>query len=332
MPAGRNSHERNPPPPSLPSRLPGLRGVAWVRLGRRVRASGAHAATRTVPPSDLWFRRPRGLGGEGIVRGLPHVTLLLVVLGCLTGCSDASKRKWRPRSAQTNYRNALESEESDLRRDAVARIAEARYFDSEGAFAVLDVVARTDPVEQIRCIAVRAFGRYEDDRPVAPLLVILQAEPGSPDALALAPGTNVRWDAASVLADLAGKGLVTGEQRDAARQLFIQMAEGPSSREVRIVATEALGDFQDREVFEPLIGCLRGQDEFAIAERAEHALIRLTGVTQEYDPDAWEAWLAGTDEPFAHAGRVPQTTRPAGPSWWDRQQRAWRRGLKLNTE
>jgi hypothetical protein len=54
--------------------------------------------------------------------------------------------------------------------------------------------------------------------------------------------------------------------------------------------------------------------------------------TDDDAPDAWEAWVASTKDPFAHAGQTPQTTRPAGPNWWDQQARAWRRALKLQNE
>jgi hypothetical protein len=97
------------------------------------------------------------------------------------------------------------------------------------------------------------------------------------------------------------------------------------------VAIEALGECQDPRVLNPLIRVLRSND-FALADRAEESLIQLTGTTHNYDPQAWEAWLAATQDPFARAGERPPITRPAGPSWWDQQMRAWRRGLKLGRQ
>ena len=61
----------------------------------------------------------------------------------------------------------------------------------------------------------------------------------------------------------------------------------------------------------------------------EWRLIALTGVTHNYDANEWESWLASAADPFARAGQKPLTTRPAGPTWFDQQIRAWRRGLKL---
>ena len=64
-------------------------------------------------------------------------------------------------------------------------------------------MARTDPIQQVRCIAIRVLGGYYDARPVRPLLQILQATADSKDAL---PGNDdVRWEAASTLLTLSGR-------------------------------------------------------------------------------------------------------------------------------
>lgn len=256
-------------------------------------------------------------------------TALLLVMAFAIGCSDADKRRWRSRTPQQNFAAALDAEHPDDRRDAVVRIGESRYYTSEDAFPVLDTVARTDPAAQIRCIAIRILGRYGDARPVATLLAILKAEPGSSDALPA--DDDVRWEAATALEGLAAKGLVADEQVRAVMDLYIDYLRSDPNRNVRIVAARALGHFQDRAVFDPLFKALRSED-FMIADTSERALIALTGETHEYDADAWSAWLEKTPDPFAHAGRVPVTTRPAGPTWWDHQQRAWKRALKLNAD
>lgn len=244
-----------------------------------------------------------------------------------TGCSDAQKRAWDPRTPEENFRNALEGPSADVRRDAVARIAESNYFAREDAFQVLEVVARTDSVEQVRCIAIRALARYYDDRPVRPLIAILRATPETKTE-ALPGGEEVRWEAVTGLRELERRGVIEGEQRSACVDLLIRLAESDPSRNVRIVATQSLGAYHDRRVLAPLIRTLRNED-FALADAAERSLIALTGVTHDYDPNAWEKWAAEASDPFANAGQTPVTTKPAGPTWWDRQMRAWRRGLKL---
>jgi len=253
--------------------------------------------------------------------------LSLALLIC--GCAEQDKRPWIYRTPQQNYRTALESQRGDERRDAVARIAESYYYDSPDAFAVLEAVARTDPVSQIRCIAIRAFANYKDDRPVTPLLTILQAQAGSDQALPA--DDDIRWETVRTLLALTRRGALEGNARTLTRDILLKLLETDSSRNVRIVAAEALGGFKDRQVLTPLIRSLRNRD-FAIAERSERSLIALTGTTHDYDANAWEAWAAATKDPFVHAGETPQTTRPAGPTWWDHQSRAWRRALKLQNE
>jgi len=262
----------------------------------------------------------------------PFLSMLLtciVATSLTTGCSESTKRKWKYRSPEENYRNALEAEHADVRRDAVVRIAESKYADSDTAFQVLDAAARTDPQTQIRCIAIRALACYDDDRPISTLLAILKATKG--DQRALPANEDVRWEAALALIMLEEKGFLANGDRDTALTIYIQMVEPDQARRVRIAGTAALGAFQNRKVFAPLISTLRDRD-FAIADCAERSLIKLTGVTHDYNADVWAKWLTDTDDPFANAGHIPEITRPAGPSWWDKQVRAWRRGLKLSNE
>jgi hypothetical protein len=248
--------------------------------------------------------------------------LTLVFLTTLPACSDQAKRTWRIRSASENYRLALEAPNPDDRRDAVASIGERGYVTSADAFGVLDAVARTDASQIVRCVAVSAFSRYKDDRPAGTVLAILNATPDNKTE-ALPPSDDLRQAAATILADLCARGLISDPQRDAARDIFITLADTGSARSVRIVALKALGGFFDRRVLAPLVKALSVQD-FAIADAAERSLIALTGTTHDYDAEAWEKWLANTQEPFAHAGEKVVTTRPAGPSWWARQQKKWK--------
>ncbi|HPD32107.1 MAG TPA: HEAT repeat domain-containing protein [Phycisphaerae bacterium] len=220
----------------------------------------------------------------------------------------------------------LSRSNADDRREAVARLAESGDYARPEVFHVLDAVARTDPVSQIRCIAIRGLARYKDDRPVGTMLAVLQA--AKPGDKAVPADDDVRWEALHALAELDQRKALASAQREIARDLAIRMAEFDSSRSVRITATEMLGCFKDRAVLAPLIRLLRDRD-FAIAERAELSLIALTGTTHDFDADAWEAWIAQTPDPFAKAGQTPQTTRPAPPSWFEKQQRAIRRALRL---
>lgn len=250
----------------------------------------------------------------------------VVVALLLTGCSDHQKRTWKYRSPADNYHAAMEAQNADERRDAVARIAESGYVTSDDSFHILDTAARTDQVSQTRCIAIRALSTYKDARPFTTLLMILQATTDGKEALP--PNDDVRWETVTAMTQLSRKGVLTDQEPAIVRGILIKLAESDTSRNVRIAALEALGEFKDREVLLPLVRSLRTQD-FAIAERAEGSLIRLTGETHYADADAWEKWIASAQDPFANAGRIPPTTRPAGPNWFDQQKRAFRRAIKL---
>ena len=257
------------------------------------------------------------------------VLLLLVLIASIDGCSEADKRKFKPRSAEQNFSTALESKKADERRDAVVRIGEAGYFASEDAFNVLDVAARTDPAAQVRCIAIRTLGRYDDPRPVKTLLTILTVD--GPGGEALPANDDVRWEAARALLALQRQGLLTAEEQSAAGEIHLRMLRTDRNRNVRLTATQALGLFRDPRVFTPLISALRSED-FMMADTAERSLMALTGVSHEYDADAWARWVALNPDPFAHAGEPVASTQPAGPTWWDKQQRVWRKALRLNPD
>jgi HEAT repeat protein len=258
--------------------------------------------------------------------------VVLALCTCLTatGCSRRTKRQMKYGSLDKALRVALPEDLSrsspDDRREAVARLAEGGDYARDEVFHVLDAVARTDPAAQIRCVAIRGLARYKDDRPVGTMLAVLQAAKAGDKALPA--DADLRWEALQALAELDQRKALAGSQRELARDLSIRMAEFDPSRNVRITATEMLGCFKDREVLSPLIRLVREKD-FAIAERAELSLIGLTGTTHDFDADAWEAWVAKTPDPFAKAGQIPQTTRPAPPSWFEKQERAIRRALRL---
>ena len=267
-------------------------------------------------------------------------TLTLLVLAPLIlqivvpGCSRGTRRKMSLRSASTNYKLALPDDLStsnpNERLDAVIRIAESGYVDSDNAYAVLDAVARTDPQQQIRCIAVRAFTRYDDARPFSTLLTVMRATQESENALP--PGNDLRWDCVAVMVELMDEGLLPEGLRDDVRDVFIDALQRDASRNVKIAAAEGLGHIQDSQVFRPLINALRLKD-FAMADRAESALIQLTCVTHHYAAHAWEQRLANTAQPFAHAGETPaDATVSKKPGFWSERKRGFKKAIGLGGE
>lgn len=292
---------------------------------------GMNKRNRTMTASEHKKGRSSASSSVCLCASVVQFVLCLFFVGSATtlvGCSDAQKRAWKPRSAEENYRIALESQNADERRDAVARIGENSYYWQPEAFEVLDAVARTDPAEQVRCIAVRVLARYVEPRPVPTLLAILTAtEPGGQ---AIPAGDDLRWEACRALIEFQRRGLLAEEQEDAACEAYLTLRTD-RSRNVRIASIEALGEFRDRRVLTPLISTLRSED-FMLADTAERSLMSLTGVTHEYDADAWREWVEKTPDPFAHAGEDVATSRPAGPTWWDKQQRVWRKAMKLSVD
>ena len=120
---------------------------------------------------------------------------------------------------------------------------------------------------------------------------------------------------------------MTEAARHTACDVLLTLLTTDPSRNVRLATLEALSGIQEIRVLQALVRSLRTSD-FAVADIAEQSLIALTGTTHSYDADAWEKWLAETNEPFAHAGRPVPTSHPAGPSWWDKQKRAFQRAIK----
>lgn len=283
----------------------------------------------SLPPSQgAYGRAASGLFSSRLLAGRVALLVGLAALPVLVGCSEANKRKWQHRTPEQNFSTALESTNGDLRREAVVRIGESSYWSSADAFHVLEAVARTDPVPQVRCIAIRVLARYTDDRPVKPLLAILTAS--GPGGEALPGDDDVRWETSRALVQMLGQGFLTGEQQGVACELFIRFLRSDKSRNVRIISTQVLGLIKDKRVLTPLVQSLRNPD-YMIADNAERSLVALTGQTFDYDADAWTKWIEQTPDPFANAGAAV-TSRPAEGDWWNQQQRVWRKAIKLSID
>jgi len=234
------------------------------------------------------------------------------------GCSNTGSGNWffRPSLAQ-DLRTALENPSPDQRRKAVVRIAKRKQTPDDTVYKVLSFAARNDTNASVRCAAIRALDSKMDERAVPPLVMILLYK--SHPEQAHPPEDKVRWDAILVLSHAIQRGLLPPENQEAIRRELVSIVITAGNRNVRIAAAMALADFHHREVLTALIGALREED-FGIVYAAEDSLVALTGVTHEYDADAWLKWLKSTDDPFANAGAIPEgyKTRP-GSSW----ERTW---------
>lgn len=243
--------------------------------------------------------------------GWPVLRIGLVampLIGVWSGCSEGQDGNWfsrtfRPRSPAEDLRLALEANSPDERRKAVLRIGNGRERPPDAVFAVLSTVARTDSHSSVRCAAIRALTHFMEERAVEPLIMLLLYEKHPKKVFP--PGARVRWDTILAISQAKELGLIPDEEKAGVRVELIRTLLSETDRNVRMASADALGEFFHRDVVEALIGALREED-FGIVYAAEGSLVALTGVTHQYDADAWLAWLKQTEDPFANAGLIPE--------------------------
>jgi len=239
----------------------------------------------------------------------PLLLILLSSLGCDGRPHTAEREKWRVFSPEQNYEIALKAENADARRRAVGRIGRSRQAASEDAFAVLDAVARTDPNDQTRCVAIRVLMGYDDPRPVTTMLAILDPKPDRPEALPASP--PVRWDATAALVEFQARGLIGDDRSREALDVLLRLALHDGNRDVKRTAVVGLGSFRDVRAVRALIAALRDKD-YGIAHEAAKSLRALTGRDYQLDADGWESWLNAASDPFdSNAGAASQPATAA---------------------
>ena len=254
---------------------------------------------------------------------------LVVLLVALGGCSDASlnalvQKVLQPKRTPQQYMLiAVSEKDPDLRRKAVAKVAESDQLDSEWAIKGLTAIALLEDDPQTRCVAIRALGRIDDPRALQTLLKILNYQ-DYPAGQVRPPDDVCRWDAAGVLADLTLAGRVPPGQRDAVRKTLLRLLARDPDRNVRVAAARGLAAFRDVDVVRALIDGLEDED-FAVCWQCEDSLRKLTGCSNDAEAYAWRVWLEqNADDPFAQADRQPAGDENPGPL-----KRIWRgmRGL-----
>ncbi len=255
--------------------------------------------------------------------------LLVLIAVTFCGCSGEQvnkvvKRIFTKKNPQQEMLVALEDEDADARRKAINHIARSRWVRTDQAVMALAAIARTDFEPQVRCAAIRALRKCYDDRPVEPLWMTLNHSQFPNEVRP--PPPEVRWDAVEVLGEFCRLGLVPLDKQDAVCDTFISHGLDDQDRDVRIAAARGLAYFQSRKVLEALISMLRHRD-FGIVFEAERSLVELTGQTFEHDPDAWQAWLKETSDPFEHAGEVPESLRVPKRNWLQKTGHAVRKAV-----
>lgn len=297
----------------------------------QARGDGARAAWTTgVCPRRT---SPRVRSFELSRSSLPSPLMLLASILALgaTGCTDAQldagvKSLFNRRSPGQELFVALQEDDPDRRRQAVRAIARSDVVAQQWAIKAFETIARTDPDPQVRCAAIRALGRSGDSAAVAPLLMILNWRENS-TRVPYPPDDEVRWDATAVLANLAGWQLVAEPDEPEARSTFAHLLQEDENRNVRLEAARGIGCLSaDRAALDVLVTGL-GDRDFGVVYECERSLIKLTGMTFDYDPQAWTDWLGKTSDPFALAGHTPTTLMPERRNWWQRGVQGVRRTI-----
>jgi HEAT repeat protein len=247
------------------------------------------------------------------------IVLLAAVVLCAAGCSEGQldtkldrfvQKVFEPRRTPQQYMLvAVSDADPDLRRKAVANVAESKQSDSGWAIKGFVAIALLESDSQARCVAIRALGQTGDRRAVETMLKLLDYRNQPPQEVR-PPDALCRWDATDALADLTAEGAVPEDLRAAVRDMLLDRLRGDSERHVRIAAARGLGCYVEEQCVRALIVGLRDED-FAVAHQCEESLVRLTGRTHGCSALEWNEWFeANREDLFAHAGEVPESRRP----------------------
>ncbi len=232
----------------------------------------------------------------------------------LAGCSDAKideavRNIFTPRRSPQQFMLAAVAEsDPDLRREAVARIADSREAQREWAIKGYIAIALLESDGQARCVAIRALGETGDPRAVETCLKIVNHADDEPEEVR-PPDAVTRWDAMLVLAKRAEAGGAAAESGETLRETFRDHLAHDEDRNVRAAAARGLGACQHVEALEALIAGLRDR-EFPVVAACEASLVRLTGETHQCNAREWEAWFKqNAPNAFAKAGQIPESRR-----------------------
>jgi hypothetical protein len=266
-------------------------------------------------PARAGGRGSRRAARRTASRGLLAFAAILTAAFLAGGCSDAQindvviKIFEPPRTPQQNLVAAFASEDPDVRRDSLGKVAKSRQHDRDWAVKGYVAIALLDTEPQARCVAIRALARTEDPRAADTVLKLLNCRDYPPQEVR-PPDTLTRWDATLALARLSENGLIPSELHDAAQRSLIERLRMDEDPQIRVAAARGLGYYPSEESVRALIGGLNGQ-QFAAVHECEESLVRLTGCTYDCDPLAWQDWVeAHKDNLFAEAGHIPESRRP----------------------
>lgn len=266
-------------------------------------------------PLRRWTGKPARPEGRAAAAGTRAKALLVALAQCACGCSElnldaAVKKIFEPRRTPQQYMLiAVSDADSDIRREAIAKVARSDQNRLDWAIQGFVAIALLESDPHARCVAIRALRQSGDPRAVEVCLKLLNHREYPPQEVR-EPDDVVRWEAATALAGLCEQQAVPEPSRAAVRETFLKLLPSDPSRHVRIGAARGLGCFPDVQSLEALLQALRDED-FAVVHQAESSLVKLTGQTHHCNALDWQAWYeANRQQPFANAGSVPESRRP----------------------
>ncbi|MEP0846942.1 MAG: HEAT repeat domain-containing protein [Phycisphaerae bacterium] len=253
-------------------------------------------------------------------RGRPRAWLpagLALTLALTPGCSEqqfsldaAVKKLFEPRRTPQQYMLiAVSDADSDVRREAVAKVAASKQARLDWAVQGFAAIALLENDPHARSVAIRGLVQSDDPRAAEVCLKLLNHE-DHPASEVRPPDDVVRAEAAMALATLLASDRVPADSRETARETLLRLLAVDDDRHARIAAARGLGFFQEAASLEALIQGLRDSD-FAVVHECEGSLVRLTGHTHHCNALDWEAWYeAHKSDAFANAGQIPESRRP----------------------
>jgi len=213
------------------------------------------------------------------------VSTILLVAGCGGHGGPSWKDKLFPPPVGTQLVK-VESDKADERREALEAIAAdsgARRLPS--VVKVFCIVAKSDKDPLVRSAAVRGLAVMEGEE-VAATLGAVATHDESP---------YVRMDACRAL----------GNQKDGAPAApLAEVLCGDRVGDVRVAAAEALRNFKDKGALKPLVAAL-DDSSLAVSRKAWESLRYMTGQNMPRKADAWNDFLASSQDPFEQYAKPP---------------------------
>ena len=270
--------------------------------------------------AGLRARRVRQ-GHHGRQRRRPHCAVAAAgLLLALVSCTPGERNPYA-----TMQRALAPKTPADERRTAVVQVSRSSQHDADWARAGYRAIALLDSDTQTRCAALRALSETNDPNALTVALNVL--DPNGPSADRVRPADGpVRADATLLISSRCARHVPPETQLPRVRAVLTGLVLQDPERNVRIPAAQGLGRLPgDAATVATLIRGLRDSD-FGVVYECESSLVRLTGVTHNCEPTAWEAWqTANADKLFEHAGQTPAGRQPrfrngVEKSWFDLQR------------